>query len=198
MNEHSIGTGTVHVDCAQGDNLLASDFWSALTDSVAGLRDVLDSSEDEDYNDTSATGQITIAPEDTTSLLFPASDLHPQASLVVTPEIANTLFDLYAERVDGIYKIFHWPTIRALLQADSESKESTHSIQALRHSIYFMALCTVTDDEAFSFGFGTRADLLNRCRLATEDSLAKSDLLQHPNMAKLQAFVIYLVGSRSP
>lgn len=30
-----------------------------------------------------------------------------------------------------------------------------------------MALYTVTDDEALTFGLGTRADLLNSCRVAT-------------------------------
>lgn len=129
MTEHSIGTETVNMDWAQGGNLLASNFWSALTDSNAGLRDVPDGPEDEE---TSATGQRMVTPKDTTSLLFPAFALHFQASLVVTPRISSTLFDLYAERVDGVHKIFHWPTTRAILQADSGSNESTNSIQGLR------------------------------------------------------------------
>jgi hypothetical protein len=63
----------------------------------------------------------------------------------------------------------------------------------LEYATYFMALCTITDEEADKIGLGVRLEICRQYQTTVEDLLVESDLLQHPDLIILQAFVIYLV-----
>jgi hypothetical protein len=95
-----------------------------------------------------------------------------------------------------MYKILHWPTVLVdihRLHSDEPDLHNADTHKALEHSIYFMSLCSITDEEARCFGLGDRSSLIEQYRKATEHALSEARLLQQPTVASLQAFVIYLV-----
>lgn len=77
----------------------------------------------------------------------------------------------------------------------SQNACKSPSIRALELSIYFMALCSISDTEGNDFGFDDRASLVERYRDATERAISQADLYQHPSVTLLQAFAIFLVRS---
>ena len=188
MGYKHVPSGPVH-----GDHFLAHDFWSALSDSVTGLREMLDGSEDEHEVNPPSTAQMFEGSDMSSALLFPTSALHVQHSPLFPHDVSKALFALYRDRVDNVYKVFHWPTTVALLETNHGDMDPTTPTQALKHAVYFMATCTMTDDESLSLGFGARTELLDLCRSAAETWLMRSSLLQHPDLISLQAFVVYLV-----
>ena len=100
--------------------------------------------------------------------------------------MSTRLLDIYRENVDAIFKLLHWPTAYSLVTtSSSEDVEG----QSLKWAIYFMALCTASDDEIESKEMWTK-----QCRLATEIALVKAGLLSSMSLVVLQAFVIYLVS----
>ena len=107
------------------------------------------------------------------------------------------LIQIYHYRVDKVYKILHFSTALALIEANhtspSESPPSS-SVQLLEYSIYLMALCTMTDHECEALNLGDKVVLLQTYQSAVEDLLTQSPLLQNPDLLTLQAFVIYLVS----
>lgn len=111
-------------------------------------------------------------------------------------ETRNLLQRLYRQRVDCLYKIIHWPTVSADMERSRcKEQDSPHftSIRALESSIYFMALCSLTDGESKQLGLGDRGGLIDQYRNATESAIAEADLFHNPNVTVLQALVIYLV-----
>jgi hypothetical protein len=78
----------------------------------------------------------------------------------------------------------------------SDNASVSLSLQALETAIYFMATCSLTDEEAK--GLGDKSRLLHTFRSSAEHLFAQSSLLQSPDLVLLQAFVIYLVRDLSP
>jgi hypothetical protein len=178
---------------------LAPDFWSSLSESISGVREILEDSSDEhedvsvNHADTHA-GPGKIAPTDA-NLLFPGlqnHDLNPPDS---SPAISGTLFELFRARVDTVYKVVHLPMLLSLIRAASSTGEQTTNILALEYSMYFMAICTIDDYEAEALGLSPRIFLLKFYQAAAERFLASSNLLSHPDLHALQALVIYIVSS---
>lgn len=181
---------------------VASDFWSALSEGISGLREIIEDSEDEaengsiTYIDTSE--QTEGEPCVGAMVLFPIIPVGVQHDLPVLSHSARKiLLNLYLSRVDTVYKIVHWPTTVNLVETNPTNPTPSISNQALEHAIYFMALCTITDSEAQDLCLGIRASLLNLYILAVETLLGRSNLLQDPSVTTLQALVIYLVRSSS-
>jgi hypothetical protein len=113
-------------------------------------------------------------------------------------DMRTILLYLYRQRVDCLYKILHWPTVLedlAKLPNEAQDRYKSSAMGALELSIYFISLCSITNDEARNLGLGERALLIERYRGATERALSEAGLLQQPNLTVLQAFVIYLVLS---
>ena len=177
---------------------VAPDFWSALSEEVHGLRETLESSEDEQEEEIPASDpKVEQASKSygAGSILF----LNAHSSLRRAPPIHSAkvrtqLLGLYQYRVDSVYKILHWPTVLATLQSGTVTEASLPlSVQTLEYSIYFMATCSVNDAEAAKMGLGHRSETLQFYRSSVEEMLARSSLLQTPDTTILQAFVIYLV-----
>jgi hypothetical protein len=94
-----------------------------------------------------------------------------------------------------MFNVFHWPSVLERIQRAEEpaASSSTLSHQALDYAIYLVALCTISDSEADKMSIDSRADLLQQYKDATEHALSKADVMGHPDVTGLQAFVIYLV-----
>jgi hypothetical protein len=166
---------------------------------VAGLRETVEG-RDEEHN--TPQPAICKSPEPssaTYAILFKQAQLrenghahHPNPS----KNVRNIFLRLYHQRVDCLYKILHWPTVCAQIERQHgkpQDPRESNPIMALELSIYFTAICSISDDEARDLGLGNRSDLMEQYLSATETAISEADLLRHPNVTLLQAFAIYLV-----
>jgi hypothetical protein len=178
---------------------VAPDFWTALSQEVYGLREILeDSGEeyDEEESNNSVPEQVP-ATLTTGTALFPYAAHHVnRATPVIALEDRTRLLEIYRTRVDSVYKIIHWPTVLSMIASSHKTTTGTShtpSVIVLEHSVYFMAICSLTAGEAKDMGLGDKLSMLQIYRSAIEGMLASSGLLQSPDLVVLQAFVIYLV-----
>jgi hypothetical protein len=180
---------------------IAPEFWTALSEEVHGLRETLENSEDE----MEAPGIRHLDDQEasnipsTGAILFQhavCEDIMPKVTLL--PETRKVLLEMYQTRVDNVYKILHWPTVLSQIDGSHNMNHGIclkRSLELLETTIYFMAICSITNDEARTLGLGERLELLQVYRSTVEGLLARSALLQNPSIIDLQAFVIYLVRS---
>lgn len=179
---------------------VAPDFWIALSVEVHGLRETLENTQDEAEEERQANAPVLDHPNtmsNTGAFLFPFAnrDLTTDSPLIPSDN-QSKLLELYRYRVDSVYKILHWPTVVRTLQrthGNKNKKSSKPSEDSLEAAIYFMAICSITDSESVELGFGNRREMLQGYQSTVENSLARSSLLQCPDLATVQAFVIYLV-----
>ena len=112
-------------------------------------------------------------------------------------ELQRKLLDLYQQRVDPIFKVTHWLTVAATIKKQykrRQYKPSSRSVQALEFAVYFLAMCSISDNESRSILLVDRKPMLRQYLHAAETMLKKADLLQKPDLQSLQAFLIYLVS----
>jgi hypothetical protein len=169
---------------------------NAISIQVQGLRETLEgeASEDEESAEDVESGNSMA------TIFFQQNNLDAMSRTipVPTPHERTRLLELYHSRVDSVYKLLHWPTVVASINAAhayTSSISSSAAAQALEYSIYFMALCSITEHEAEEMGFGKRQETTQAYRLATETLLTRANLCLNPDLIVLQAFVIYLVSS---
>jgi hypothetical protein len=178
---------------------LATDFWSSLSTSISGVREILEDSSDE-HEDASVGytekhDELGKIPSTDVNPLFPnVQSYHPESS-VPPPVMSEMLFELFRVRVDTVYKVVHLPTILALIRAARSDGKQTANILALEHAMYFTAVCTIDDHETEAIGLGPRDNVLRSYRSAVERFLAYCHLLSYPDLHALQALVIYMVSN---
>ncbi|KAG5654832.1 hypothetical protein KAF25_009209 [Fusarium avenaceum] len=179
-------------------NVVAHDFWKSLNEEVKGLRDILQA-EDEDPDEPDDTSpEVSDKQPGPEGILFGHEPLH--LDTYPSKKMHDALLDLYSQRVACIYRVLHWPTALADLE-DSYNQHhdvgSQVAICCLRHAIYFMAICTITDPESEHMFLRSRPSLLQGYRQATEELLRRASFICRPSIIVLQAFVIYLMGLRT-
>jgi hypothetical protein len=178
-------------------NFVAPEFWTALSEEVRGLRETLEDSDDEDPSDGLMTEHAVPDASSTFAILFQQVEVDKQEKDPrLPPHVHTKLLETFHSRVDSVYKILHWPSVLSRVQSSSGSHYSGVPVagaRLLETSIYFMAICTITDEEARTIGLGARLEILQTYRSTVEALLAKSHLLTDPDLIELQAFVLYLV-----
>lgn len=125
---------------------------------------------------------------------------HP--STISEPELSSDmtfmLLTIYQQRVDCVFKVLDWPAAAEMIRKnqiqDPALVQNTLSEIALEHSIYFTALCTLSDEECEKMLSCSKVRLLRKLRALVETSMSEAGLLLHPDLIVLQAFVIYLVS----
>ena len=136
-------------------------------------------------------------PANLYSSINPTGSRHTLCSLSVSQK--QTLLGFYHERVHCLYSILHWPTFLADLRSidyemSDNTKVRTRSLRALEASVYFLALCSITDDDAWALDSEHRPLLLDHYRRVTENLLSAAGLYKQPNLTTLQAFSMYVVS----
>jgi hypothetical protein len=178
---------------------VAPDFWTTLSEEVQGLREILEDSEDEVEEENLGNGAIDEAPVTlgTGAILFQQTHHNVKTTTpTMSLETRTKLLRIYHTRVDSVYKILHWPTALSMVEESHQSIAGTLpilSVQVLETAICYMALCSITNDEAGEMDLGDRPEMLQAYRCVIEELLARSSLLHSPDLIVLQAFVIYLV-----
>ncbi|KAH6625535.1 hypothetical protein C7974DRAFT_202685 [Boeremia exigua] len=180
---------------------LAPDFWSSLSKSISGVREILEDSGDEKEEVAEYHAEKQAYPGKTASsdahLLFPNMSSQGLELPDASPATSETLFGLFKDRVDTVYKVVHLSKVLALIRAAYSDGTLTANILALEYAMYFMAICTINEDEAEAMGLGSRIDLIQFYRARAERYLASANLLSHPDLRTLQALVIYMIGLRT-
>ncbi|KPM41037.1 hypothetical protein AK830_g5548 [Neonectria ditissima] len=187
---------------------VAPEFWNFLSEEIHGLREVLENPNDEQEDAHHASlepepgNQHADVESAAGAMIFQSGQLHGCGIKANYPSLdtQTKLLELYRYRVESLHKLFHWPTTLSIIEAalaDSAGPPSPVSTQALEFAIYFMALCSVSDNEAEAMGLGNRQDLARLYQATTEALLARSHLLTKPDVPTLQAFVIYLTALRT-
>jgi hypothetical protein len=193
------GSASVSSPAVKVAHFVAPEFWAALSDEVQGLRETLEDAEDGDPNDNDCLipDQSATDTSSTSAILFQQSKIDTVNRVgQVALHMRTKLLETFKTRVDSVYKILHWPSVLSSIRSSNNGPHEvslTPSFDLLNTSIYFMATCTLTDDEARMIGLGARLDILQDYRSTLETLLAKSKLLTNPHLTELQAFVIYLV-----
>ncbi|KAK5953317.1 hypothetical protein OHC33_005885 [Knufia fluminis] len=187
------------------ENTIARDFWLAISSEVHGLRETL---EEPDEDEAAKSTQPTISDPQSCShwtsndLLFnqSRSTSHVDAFLHPSPATRSILLQTYRERVDCLFKVIHWPTVCSNLEslwAGALAEPMATVTAVLESAIYFLAICSLAQDDCERLQLGDRFALMDSFRKITEMLLAKAGLLTTTSLTVLQAFVLYLAGIRS-
>ncbi|KAF2150173.1 hypothetical protein K461DRAFT_270689 [Myriangium duriaei CBS 260.36] len=195
-------------------SLFAKDFFNALSNEVAGIRETLADSPHQDdgqQDDATPPGSISTAsfPSSTSSELRGSGVLLGVGALTVDgssleqppKEISMKLFDVYRDRVDCIFKATNLPMVRQLIEQRYSSGRRAPaayvaSAAALERAIYFLAICTMNENECNIMLLEEKTALTTRYRTALELALSRASLLTNPDKLVLQSFVIYLIALR--
>ncbi|KAK7185955.1 hypothetical protein DPSP01_009894 [Paraphaeosphaeria sporulosa] len=200
IEDHPVVNGNASVGTASNarmDDFVAPDFWKLLSEEISGLRETLESGNEDDK---SLKTDPTPEPDDDASragaILFRHPILHAPFYLPSATAQAK-LLEIYRFRVESAYKLFHWPTLMRTFEQNQQPKQTSVPVRALQFSIIFMAYCAITNEEAVAQDLGDRIEMLALYQSATEDMLARSQLLLGPDLITLQAFVVYLHALRT-
>lgn len=112
--------------------------------------------------------------------------------------IAAALCAEYNYRVNTVIKMVHAPSLKSYLQDGQpylNYPPGHAAVEALTFAIYFAAV-SIQDVDACQANFGqSKVDLIAKYRFATEIALARADLINTTDLAVLQAYLLFLVGS---
>ena len=105
-----------------------------------------------------------------------------------------TLWNIYTDRMDRFVKVLHRPTIFTYVQEFTEGllDQFDPAVKAIFFAIALGAVVTLSDDEARSSFNETKATLISKYRLGTEQALAEAQFMTTINIQVLQAFTIYV------
>lgn len=169
---------------------------------VVGLREILDESSDDDDDGMQEDVRVpTHRHQLFEGVCAPLFSPKPHGvgwttSDILTDDLKVKLFDIYRERVDSIFKIGHLPSIRQLL-VQEEAEANGESLKALENAIYFMTICSLFDSECMQYFQLDKESCIQMARQDTELCLIAAELLSSTDISVLQAFVIYLVSTRT-
>ncbi|EEA25930.1 conserved hypothetical protein [Talaromyces marneffei ATCC 18224] len=187
--------------------MLAKDFFAKLSCEVAGIREVLDDSTEDSNSYMSSESSAKSGPSPDTppaSMLFGHQPHVTDESLVAPPteNVRTILLDIYRDRVDCLFKATYWPAAETvIIQRHEEMKKGVPCVEhpverPVERAIYFMAICSMTENECETILSDSRSNLIYRHRRGVEIALARSEFLTNPDKLSLQGFVLYLMGLR--
>ncbi|KAI9687327.1 MAG: hypothetical protein M1822_002370 [Bathelium mastoideum] len=181
---------------------VSGDFWSALSEEVAGIREILNDENsvletiDEPVQ---ASGGSTAQNIDL--LVFSSGTLN--LDLEQLPKFPKHIIEdfvlVFLRRIDPIQKIVHKPTLYRMLSSFVGAvyvHTCDYNIEALFSAILFITLSISDENELRQKYQIQKAEYVARYTLLTEMSLSKCGIMNTTNLTALQAFVIYLYGIR--
>ncbi|EED21811.1 histone deacetylase, putative [Talaromyces stipitatus ATCC 10500] len=180
--------------------MLAKDFFAKLSHEVAGIREVLDDSNEGNSSFMSPEPLGKTGPS-STSILFGYQPSISDDELLAPPaeNVREILLDIYHDRVDCLFKATYWPAAEtAIHRKYGPDKQYSPSpvIHAVERAVYFMAICTMTESECDAMLSESKSSLIYRHQRSVEVALARSEFFTNPDKLALQSFVLYLMGLR--
>lgn len=121
------------------------------------------------------------------------SDQHPPAIQIIQ------LWQIYLNNVNPLLKLTHTPTLQErIIDATASIGKVSKSLEALMFAIYFMAVTSLSDEEARLTFDQDKAPLLQRYYTACQQALVNGGFMRNPDLTILQAFLLYLVSIHFP
>jgi hypothetical protein len=185
---------------------VAQEFWAALAEEIAGIRETIEVSDDEDtmemlpepWTEPDYSGSVS------RDILFPwcmrGDTSMPDYSKEPDLRFRDALLETYEARVDTIFKPLHWPTTRdniRLKDGKIQSPLVSTSSGALEYAIYYLAVCSLHEHECLALFHDSKHNIIDQYRGMCETHISRARVLQTPDVPGLQAFVIYLQALRT-
>ncbi|KAI1073758.1 hypothetical protein F5B20DRAFT_586954 [Whalleya microplaca] len=107
------------------------------------------------------------------------------------------LWQIYLNNVNPILKLTHTPTLQErIIEAGRALDRVSRGLEALMFSIYLMAITSLDDNEVDATFDESRPVLLSRYYRAAQQALLNAGFMRTPDLTLLQAYLLYLLGSR--
>lgn len=184
---------------------IGSQIWVSLAEEVQALRGALEEvhavSIDEDRASGSQDANLPLGRNSTFDFILcpPGSVFVIAGSGVELSEpLRIILCDLFCQNVDRVFKVFHTPTLRALVIQGMSYLRKDRMVPcniALRATVYFAATTTLSTIQCQSLFGRSRADQLEHFRRIAEVAMTEANLLSTMDLATLQAFVMLIVST---
>ncbi|RVX69623.1 hypothetical protein B0A52_06687 [Exophiala mesophila] len=173
-------------------------FWTAMSDEIAEMRDLLDGSDTEDEDETIVPESERHSQSSHQAFIFGySSTMVDLRSLHPTPSQTFILWEIFKENVDPVVRVLHRPTARTILMnAVSNLDRLSKQAEALLFSMYLGAVVSCTPKQCQELLDDDQQSLIKRYRFATEQALARADLLNSNSLMCMQAFCLFLVFVR--
>ena len=118
-------------------------------------------------------------------------DFHPLPSQI------PFLLDVFEENMNIIMHVVHMPSIRKMVRSSRGSKpQIAFKHQALLFSIYYAAITSMEDEDVLANFGATKTDLNLKFRRGLEQTLARADFLNDPDIVHVQTLTIFLALAR--
>lgn len=178
---------------------VANRFWTALSEEVAEMRDILDDpSEEEDDYPSPSSGSISSASANGQGFLFNfSSTVHSLRNFHPPARQIPIYWEIFKENVDPVLRILHRPmTEKTVAEAARNLDHLSKTMESTMFAIYY-AVVTATEpaDCVTRLGFDKEAGL-KKYRFAFEQSLARANLLSTQEVELLQVFTLFLSCAR--
>ncbi|THY13927.1 hypothetical protein D6D00_09987 [Aureobasidium pullulans] len=199
-NEHNLGRLLIQ---DSRSCYVSNIFWANLGDQIEELRDLLhepaynDDDEDDYPNDQILMNQSVTMGSNASimgfrSLSHSLRAYHPSLSQAVA------LFGVFQQNVVPVVHIFHMPTLDhifwdTLASLDQLDKDK----EALMFAIYYSTVISIDSDQCLRIMGLSRPQALRNLLFATQQALARANLLSTQSMAVLQAAVLFLSALRN-
>ncbi|OCL08872.1 hypothetical protein AOQ84DRAFT_272746, partial [Glonium stellatum] len=188
---------------------MAKNFWGNLAEEIHGLRDIVDqpSDDDEDHAETPHDGQQSRHSISSSIVGVGSSYAGAMRSFVSgflafrpVPAICRQLFQIYLRQVHPIIKALHGPSLsRFMLDGKPYLgyKEGHFAVEALSSAVCYSAINSMTEEQCQSMFHASRSAVSADHRVACEGALERAGLITTRDITTLQAFVLYLIATRT-
>ncbi|KAF2757283.1 RPE65-domain-containing protein [Pseudovirgaria hyperparasitica] len=116
------------------------------------------------------------------------------------PWLHQNLCETFISNVDPVFKVLHRPSVAAHLIKGGlylNYPPDSPAVEALDYAIYHAAVASLTAEQAMQTFGQAKNVVIKRYRLAVEAALSRADFVVTEDLTVLQAFVLYLVATRS-
>ncbi|KAJ5958932.1 uncharacterized protein N7479_006082 [Penicillium vulpinum] len=193
--------GDVHIVDSE-PRLLSGSYWKQLAAQHPDFNALLDANQDGDLP------PKRIQPNRPLNLFVaPDPQFHPHDYIPPLAD-AERLYTIFVDRVDPVVRIIHKPTFLEEMQEyyiqvgqdNGAEKRSTAAFEALLFSVLFAALTSLSEQEHWDPSPPSqdtapgqiKQGCLQALRLAIEQSLVRSELLERPRLHSISACCLFL------
>lgn len=132
---------------------------------------------------------------DAGALIFGSPKHIPLHTLHPSPIQLFKLWQTFLDNVNPLVKVFHTPTIQALiLNSVSDLQSLPRPLEALMFSIYCCALTSLSESECEAVMDEEKAAVMRRMRTGAQQALLNAGFLKTSDLMVLQAFVLFLLS----
>ncbi|KAF7590310.1 hypothetical protein BBP40_003003 [Aspergillus hancockii] len=120
--------------------------------------------------------------------------------LLLITHVEKKLCRIFLEKIDPFFKILHAPSLRTFILDGNpylDYGQGHLAPIALTCAVCFAAACSVTEGESIGLFGCNKSFLVARYQQEAEATLARADFMTSNDLSILQAFVIFLLATRS-